>query len=136
MPAIILILSNLQKPWTIICKDVDRTFNLEYLTYCILNRSELCECSLTVGNYLLSQATSNCGGTPEAKDGFFTTYYSFNKIVLDVLTEKFNIQIDDDIITQSMLIIVTYQAMIYEPSILCHHQKKHKKATYSKIRML
>ena len=26
----ILILSNLQKPWTIVCKDVDRTFELEY----------------------------------------------------------------------------------------------------------
>ena len=51
----ILILSKLQKPWTIVCKDVDRTFDLEYSTYCILNRSELCECSLTAGNYLLSQ---------------------------------------------------------------------------------
>ena len=64
-----LILSNLQKPWTIVCKDVDRTFDLKYSTYRILNRSELCECSLTAGNYLLSQAASNCGGTPEAKDG-------------------------------------------------------------------
>ena len=55
----ILILSNLQKPWTIVCKDVNKTFELEYSTYCILNRSELCECSLTAGNYLLIQATSN-----------------------------------------------------------------------------
>ena len=38
----ILILPNLQKPWTIVFKDVDRTFDLEYSTYCILNRSELC----------------------------------------------------------------------------------------------
>ena len=67
----ILILSNLQKPWTIVCKDVDRTFELEYSTYHILNRSELCECSLMAGNYLLSQAASNCGGTPQVKDGFF-----------------------------------------------------------------
>ena len=29
----ILILSNLQKPWTIVCKDVDRIFKLEYSTY-------------------------------------------------------------------------------------------------------
>ena len=72
----ILILSNLQKPWIIVCKDVDRTFDLEYSTYHILNRSELCECSLMAGNYLLSQATSNCGGMPEVKDGFFTTYYA------------------------------------------------------------
>ena len=59
----IFILSNLQKPWTIVCKDVNRTFDLKYSTYWILNRSELCKCSLMPGNYLLSQAASNCGGT-------------------------------------------------------------------------
>ena len=47
----LLILSNLQKPWTIACKDVSIVFEIEYSTYCILNRSELCECSLTTGNY-------------------------------------------------------------------------------------
>ena len=77
---------------------------LEYSTYHILNRSELCECSLTAGNYLLSQTASNCGDMPEEKDGFFTTYYAFNKIVLDVLTEKFNIQVDNDTVTQSVLL--------------------------------
>ena len=123
----ILMLSNLQKPWTIVCKDVDRTFDLEYSTYHILNRSKLCKCFLMAGNYLLSQAASNCGGTPEAKDGLFTTYYAFNWIVLDMLIEKFNIQVDED-----SYFIVTYQAMTYQPSILCHHQKKHKKATYSR----
>ena len=81
----ILILSNLQRPWTIVCKDVNRTFDLEYSTYHILNRSELCECFLMAGNYLLSQAASKCGGMPEVKDGFFTTYYAFNRIVFDVL---------------------------------------------------
>ena len=100
----ILILSNLQKPWAIVCKDVDRTFDLEYSTYHILNRSELHGCSLTAGNYFLSQTASNCGDMPEVKDGFFTTYYAFNRIVLDVLMEKFNIQVDDDTVTQSMLL--------------------------------
>ena len=40
----------------------------------------------------------------EAKDGFFTTYYAFNKVVLHVLMEKFNIQVDDDTVTQSALL--------------------------------
>ena len=93
----ILMISNLQKPWTIFCKDVDRVFELEYSTFCIHNRSELCECSLTAGNYLLSQTASNCGDMPEAKDHFFTTYYAFNQ---DVLMEKFNIQVNDDTVTQ------------------------------------
>ena len=84
----LLILSNLQKPWTIACKDISRVFEIEYSTYRILNRSELCECSLTAGNYLLSYKNINCGNVPEARDGYFTTYYLFNKIVLDVITRK------------------------------------------------
>ena len=90
----LLILSNLQKPWTIACKDVSRVFEIEYSTYRILNRLELCECSLTTGNYLLSYTNINCGNTPEARDGYFTTSYSFNKIVLDIITKKFDIQVD------------------------------------------
>ena len=100
----ILILFNLQKPWTIVCKHGDRIIELEYLTYHILNRSELCECFLTAGNYLLTQTASNYGDMPEAKDGFFTTYYAFNKIVLDVLIKKFNIHVDDNTVTQSALL--------------------------------
>ena len=100
----ILILSNLQKPWTIACKDVSKVFEIEYSTYRILNRSELCECSLTAGNYLLSQTDTNCGDMPEARDGYFTTYYAFNKIILDIITEKFDIQVDDRTITQSTLL--------------------------------
>ena len=97
----LLILSNLQKPWTIACKDI---FEIEYSTYCILNRSELCECSLTAGNYLLSYMNINCGSVPEARDGYFTTYYSFNKIVLDVITEKFDIQVDENTRNQAALL--------------------------------
>ena len=40
----LMILSDLQKPWTIACKDVSRVFEIEYSTYRILNRLELCEC--------------------------------------------------------------------------------------------
>ena len=100
----ILILSNLQKPWIIACKDVSRVFEIEYSTYHILNRSKLCECSLTAGNYLLSQIDTNCGDMPEARDGYFTTYYAFNKIILDVITVKFNIKVDDRTITLSTLL--------------------------------
>ena len=100
----ILILSNLQKPWTIACKDVSRVFEIEYSTYCILNRLEFSECSLTAGNYLVSQTDTNCGDMPEARDGYFTTYYAFNKIILDAITVKFDIQVDNRTITQSTLL--------------------------------
>ena len=100
----ILILLNLQKPWTIACKDVSRVFEIEYSTYHILNRSELSECSLTAGNYLLIQTDTNCRDMPEATDGYFTTYYAFNKITLDVITVKFDVQVDDRTIIQSTLL--------------------------------
>ena len=100
----ILILSNLQKPWTIACKDISRVLEIEYSTYCILNRSELCKCSLTAGNYLLSQTDTNCRDMPEARDSYVTTYYAFNKIILDVITVKFDIQVDDRTIMQSTLL--------------------------------
>ena len=100
----LVILLNLQKPWTIACKDISRVCEIEYPTYGILNRSELCECSPTAGNYLLSYTNINCGNVPEARDGYFTTYYSFNKIVLDVITEKFNIQVDENTRNQATLL--------------------------------
>ena len=46
----------------------------------------------------------NCGNAPEARDGYFTTYYSFNKIVLDVITEKFDIQVDENTRNQATLL--------------------------------
>ena len=100
----LLILSNLQKPWTIACKDISRDFEIEYSTYRILNRSELCECSLTAGNYLLSYMNINCGNAPEARDSYFTTYYSFNKIVLDIITKKYDIQVDENTKNQAALL--------------------------------
>ena len=59
---------------------------------------------LTAGNYLLSYMNINCGNAPEARDGYFTTYYSFNKIVLDVNTEKFDIQVDENTRNQATLL--------------------------------
>ena len=40
----------------------------------------------------------------EARDGYFTTYYAFNKIILDVITVTFEIQVDNNTITQSTLL--------------------------------
>ena len=115
----ILIISNLQKPWTIACKDISRVFEIEYSTYHFLNRSELCKCSLTAGNYLLSQTDTNCRDMPEARDGYFT-YYTFNKIILDVITVKFDIQVDDRTIIPSTFLhddIPGYNLQILEFSL-------------------
>ena len=90
----LLILSNLQKPWTIACKDISRVLKLNILLigYSI-DQNYVNACSLLV--------TRN---EPEARDGYFTTYYSFNKIVLDVIMEKFNIKVDKNTKTQAALL--------------------------------
>ena len=52
----------------------------------------------------------------EARDGYFTTYYAFNKIILDVITVKFDIQVVNRTITQSTLLhddIPGYNLPIY-----------------------
>ena len=41
---------------------------------------------------------------PEARYGYFITYYAFNKIILDAITVKFDIQVHDRTITQSTLL--------------------------------
>ena len=46
---------------------------------------------------------------PEARDGYFTTYYTiyyilFNKIILDIITTKFDMQVDNGTLTQSALL--------------------------------
>ena len=41
---------------------------------------------------------------PEARDGYFTTYYAFKKIIRHIITVKFDIQVDDRTITQSILL--------------------------------
>ena len=91
----ILILSNLQKPWTIACKDA---------SIVLLTDQSYANVHCTAGNYLLSQTDTNCGDMPEARGGYFTTYYAFNKIILDITTVKFDIQVDDKTITQSTLL--------------------------------
>ena len=61
----------------------------------------------------------------EARDSYFTTYYAFNKIILDVITVKFDIQVDDRTITKSTLLhddipgynLVTLQFVLPPPPI-------------------
>ena len=53
---------------------------------------------------MLSQTDTNCGDMPEARDCCFTTYYTFNKIILDIITVKFDIQVNGITITQSTLL--------------------------------
>ena len=46
----------------------------------------------------------NCRDVPEVRDGYFMTYYTFNKLVLDIITEKFDIQVDIQTTSQAALL--------------------------------
>ena len=59
---------------------------------------------ITAGNYLLSYTNINCENAPEARDSYLTTYYSFNKVLLDIITKKFDIQVDKSTKTQATLL--------------------------------
>ena len=54
---------------------------------------------------------------PEARENYFTTYYTFNKIILDIIRVKFDIQVDDRTIIHSILLhddISGYNLLILE----------------------
>ena len=54
--------------------------------------------------YSTNTGTGIVQNAPEARDSYFTTYYSFTKIVLDIITEKFDIQVDENTKTQAALL--------------------------------
>ena len=99
----LLILSNLQKPWTIACKDISRVFEIEYSTYHILNRLELCECSLTAGNYLLSY-TNKLWKCTRSKRQLLHYILFLQQDSTGHHHKKFNIQVDKNTKTQATLL--------------------------------
>ena len=112
----LLILSNLQKPWTIACKDISRVFEIEYSAYHILNRSELCECSLTAGNYLLSYMNINCGNIPEARGRTYPPLFTINlpkkEEIIDnlgeITTMEYVVQVIMIIVCIAIVLIIMY----------------------------
>ena len=83
-----LILSNLPKPWTLVCGAQNRPFPLKYSTLWIINRTELCECSLTAGAFYITQTVESGSLNNVLSEGTFTIYYVFNKIIFDTLAEQ------------------------------------------------
>ena len=91
-----LILSNLPKPWTLICYPNLRPVQIQFSTYRIVKREELCECSLSAGPYYLSQTKEHCENSNTSRDGIFESYYAANHIVFDYLEAKLHIQLDSE----------------------------------------
>ena len=58
-----MILFNLPRPWILVCGKHKRPRKIQIATYKILNRTKLCECSLTAGTFSLDKTLVQC--TPE-----------------------------------------------------------------------
>ncbi|MCG8432276.1 MAG: hypothetical protein MJA29_14050, partial [Candidatus Omnitrophica bacterium] len=84
-----LVLSNLPQPWILLCDYTQRPQAVEYSTYRILAKSELCACSLAASTeYLITKAMVDC---PDDRNDYteFKSYYAFNKIIFDTLEAAF-----------------------------------------------
>ena len=55
-----MILFNLPRPWILVCGKHKRPRKIQIETYKILNRTELCKCSLTAGTFSLDETLVQC----------------------------------------------------------------------------
>jgi hypothetical protein len=94
----LLVLSNLPKPWILVCEPNNRPRQITHSTYRVINRTELCECSLSAGAHFLAQTTESCDETITAKDGRFQTYYVTNAIIFDLLRARYGMNLESNLI--------------------------------------
>ena len=79
-----MILFNLPRPWILVCGKHKRPREIQIVTYKILNRTELCECSLTAGTFSLDETLVQCTLEIQRQaDGVFKMSYAINKIIFD-----------------------------------------------------
>ena len=95
----IMVLFNLPRPWILVCGKHKRPREIQISTYKILNRTELCECSLTTGMFSLDETLVQC--TPEicnAADGVFSMSYAINKIIFDYLQVNKDVMLEREVL--------------------------------------
>ena len=89
------VLSNLPQPWILMCEKSQKPFAIPYSTYCIINHTELCECSLTVAyEYQINKAHLQCSLYNQPSDDF-VTYFMHNQAILDVLKHSSDIDVSN-----------------------------------------
>ena len=87
------VLSNLPQPWILVCDTSQRPFTIPYLTYRIINHTELCECALSTGyEYQINKAQVQCEDhfSPHSD---FATYFAYNHAIIDVLNASFHVDL-------------------------------------------
>ena len=94
-----MILFNLPRPWILVCGKHKRPCEIQIATYKILNRKELCECSLTAGTFSLDETLVQC--TLEIwrqANGVFKMLYVINKIIFDYLQVSNDVMLEGDVL--------------------------------------
>ena len=108
-----MILFNLPKPWILVCGKHKRPREIKITTYKILNRTELCECSLTVGTFLLDETLVQC--TPKIQkeaDGVFKMSYAINKIIFDYLQVNKDVKLEGEVLQALSELLTQSRSMI------------------------
>ena len=94
-----MVLFNLLRPWILLSAQEKRPTEIEIATYKVLDRKEICECSLTAESFQLDETLVKC--TPEINfeaDGHFKSYFAINKIIFDYLQAKRDVQLDSTVV--------------------------------------
>ena len=119
-----MVLFNLPRPRILVCGKHKRPRENKIATYKIINRMELCECSLTAGMFSLDETLVQC--TPEickAADGVFTMSYAINKIIFD------HLQVNKDVMLERNVLQALSELLMQKPqydwsSVQWHESKK------------
>ena len=105
-----MVLFNLPRPWILVCGKHKCPREIQITTYKILNRTELCKCSLTAGTFSLDETLVQC--TPEIckeADGVFTMSYAVNKIIFDYL------QVNKDVMLERNVLQALSELLMVKP---------------------
>ena len=79
------------------CEKSQKPFAIPYLTYHIINHTELCECSLTAAyEYQINKATVQFSLGDQPSDDF-VMYFMHKQAILDVLKHSHNIDVSNQL---------------------------------------
>ena len=96
----ILVLSNLPKPWILMCNGNRKVYNVTYSTYAIINRNEFCKCSLSAGyDYYLHKTMLSCDeeNMQYSRVANIDIQYVPNKAIFDIMEATFKYPIKESV---------------------------------------
>ena len=95
-----LVLSNLPKPWILMCNGNRKVYNVTYSTYAIIDRNEFCKCSLSAGyDYYLHKTMLSCDedDTRYSRVANIAIQYVPNKAIFDIMEATFKYPIRESV---------------------------------------